>query len=121
MQPVERRKFIRKKIRLRAALVLPSGMVVYGNTRDISLEGVFMESTSFSGGPASSLSMGDAGVLTLWFRLGGREDFIKIRCQLLHVSASGAGFSIRHSELNAKDQNKLGRLIAAGRAEIEDD
>ena len=121
MQPVERRKFIRKKIRLRAALALPSGMIVYGNTRDISLEGVFFESTSFSGGQASSMSMGDAGILTLWFRLGGREDFIKVRCQLLHMSAGGAGFSIRHSELNAKDQNVLGRIIGSGRAQIEDD
>lgn len=96
-------------------------MIVYGNTRDISLEGVFFESTSFSGGQASSLSMGDSGLLTLWYRVAGREDFIKLRCQLLHLPASGAGFSIRHSELNAKDQNVLGRIIAAGRAQLEDD
>ena len=39
----------------------------------------------------------------------------------MHVSVNGVGLPIRYSELKKKDQDILGKLIAAGRDRIEED
>lgn len=120
VQNIERRKFIRKRVRMSCALVMPSGMTFYGNTVDVSLEGICMESTAFSsgGGPVNS---SDSGLLNIRFRVGNKEDSIKARCQIMHVTANGVGLTIRYAELNKKYQDKLGKIIASGNTQIEED
>jgi len=100
------------------ALTLPSGITFTGNTKDVALEGVLMESMAFCGG-ACPIGAGDTGVLTLRFKVDGKDDYVKVRCQVAHVSANGAGLTMRYSNLIKKDQDKLGQIIAVGRAQIE--
>lgn len=117
-QPVERRRFIRKKIRMSCSYTKSSGMSYAGNTKDVSLEGVLMECMAFMGG-ACPVGPGDNGILTLRFKCDDKEDGIKVRCQVQHVSANGVGLRIRLNDLVKNDQDKLGQIIALGRAQIE--
>ena len=100
------------------ALTLPSGMTLTGNTKDVALEGVLMDSMAFCGG-ACSIAPGGTGILTLRFKVDGKDDYIKVRCQVAHISANGAGLMMRYANLIKKDQDKLGQIIAVGRAQIE--
>ena len=118
VQPVERRRFIRKNIRMPCSLAKPSGMMFSGNTKDVSLEGVLMESMAFMGG-ACPVSIGDSGLLTLRFKMDGKEDSIKVRCLIAHISSNGVGIRIRTNDMIKKDQDKLGQIIAVGRPQIE--
>jgi len=121
VQNIERRKFIRKRVRMACAFSMSSGMMFYGNTVDVSLQGVCMESPSFSSGSGGPLNPGDSGLLTLRFRIGDKEENMKVRCQVMHVAANGVGLSIRYADLSKKDQDNLGKIIASGKANIEED
>ena len=118
VQGIERRKFIRKRVRMSCAFAMPSGRMFYGYTIDVSLQGVSMESPSFTSG---IVSPGDGGVFTLKFRVGDKQDNIKVRCQVMHLAANSVGLSIRYADLSKKDQDKLGKIVAAGKANIEED
>lgn len=118
VQPVERRRFVRKQIRMSCSFTKSSGMSYAGNTKDVSLEGVLMECMAFTGG-GCPVAPGDTGILTLRFKCDEKEDSIKVRCQVLHVSANGVGLRTRLNDLIKKDQDKLGQIIALGRAQIE--
>ena len=95
-------------------------MMFYGNTVDVSLQGVCMESPGFPKSPGGTLNPGDSGLLTLRFRVGEKESNMKVKCQVMHIAANGVGLSIRYADLNKKDQDYLGMIIASGKANIEE-
>ncbi len=49
MTKVERRKFVRKTIRMSCVVQLSSGTTIYGNTNDLGLDGAAVEFTSTPG------------------------------------------------------------------------
>jgi hypothetical protein len=96
-----------------------SGTTVYGNTTDLSLDGVAVEATSMADTTQNKISMGESGLLTLKFKNGAIADAILAKCQVMHLLANGIGLSVRFSELNKKDLNLLGQMIASGKPEVD--
>lgn len=119
MTNIERRKHVRKAIRMSCVVQFPSGTTINGNTRDISLDGANVESTSIQGPNKNNLTMGETGLLTLKFKKGAIADSIIVQCQVLHMVANAIGLSVRFSELNNKERNILGQMIASGKAEVD--
>jgi len=119
MTKIERRKFVRKAIRMPCVVQFPSGITINGSTRDLSLDGANVESTSMQGPDKKNLTLGENGLLTLKFKKGAIADSILVQCQVLHMVANGIGLSVRFSELNKKEQDLLGQMIASGKAEVD--
>ena len=119
MTKIERRKFVRKAIRMSCVVQFSSGTTVYGNTKDISLNGVAVESNSMSNTSPNKIAPGEMGLLTLKFKNGAVADAIRIQCQVMHLLANGIGLSVRFSELSQRELNLLGQMIASGKPEID--
>lgn len=119
MGKVERRKFIRKAIRMSCVVQFSSGITFYGNTRDISLDGVVVESTSMSGDSKNEPTLGESGLLTLKFKKRAIADSIQVQCRVIHLVANGLGLSASFLELNKRELDILGEMIAAGKAEVD--
>ena len=111
---------MRKAIRMACVVRFPSGLTVNGITRNISLDGVEVESNSVSGSSNRLPTPGESGLLTLKFRHAGSPDSIMVQCQLVHILGNGMGLSARFSDLNRREQEMLGRMIASGRAQIDE-
>jgi hypothetical protein len=79
MAKIERRKFVRKAIRMSCVVQFPSGITINGNTRDLSLDGANVESTSIQGPDKKTLTLGESGLLTLKFKKGAIADSILIK------------------------------------------
>lgn len=119
MAKIERRKFLRKPIRMPCAVQFSSGTTIYGNTSDLSLNGAAVEFTSASGAFQSKISPGEIGLLTLKFRNGADADSIMAQCQVMHMLPSGVGLSVRFSELSKQQQDLLGQMIASGKPQVD--
>jgi hypothetical protein len=120
MSSIERRRSVRKPIRMACQVRFPSGVSINGLTRNISLDGVEIEANSVSGSRERMPTPGEAGLLTLKFKHAGSPDSIMVQCQVVHILASGMGLSARFSELSLREQEMLGRMVTAGRAQIDE-
>jgi len=120
MSDVERRSSVRKRIRMACVVRFPSGVSINGITNNLSLDGAEVESGSMSGPSNRAPVPGESGILTLKFKHAGSPDSLMAQCQIVHILANGVGLSARFSELSRREQEILGRMIASGRAEIED-
>ena len=120
MVKIERRSSVRKVIRMACEVRFPSGISISGITRNISLDGVEVEASSVSGNKDRMPAPGESGLLTLKFKHAGSPDSIMAQCQVVHILGNGMGLSARFSELNKREQEMLGRMIASGRAQIDE-
>ena len=120
MDRIERRSSVRIAIRMACEVRFASGITISGITRNISLEGAEVEASSVSGSKDRMPGPGESGLLTLKFRHAGSPDSIMAQCQLVHILGNGMGLSARFSELNKREQEMLGRMIASGRAQIDE-
>jgi hypothetical protein len=120
MKEIERRSSVRKPIRMACEVRFPSGVAIRGITRNISLNGVEIEASSVSGGADRAPSPGEAGLLTLKFKHAGSPDSILVQCQVVHILANGMGLSAQFSQLNRREQELLGRMVASGRAQVDE-
>lgn len=111
---IERRKQVRRRVRIPCVLQFQTGITVRGFTQDLSLGGVSVETGSMAGPRKLELSPGDAGLLTLKYTHGDVTDAILLQCRVIHSGPHGIGLSVRISELGRKDQQRLGSLIASG-------
>jgi hypothetical protein len=119
MTKIERRKHIRKAISMHCVVRFPSGITINDNTRDISLEGVIVESTSLSGTNKENLSLGEIGLITLKLEKGTVANSIMAPCQVKHLVANGVGLSVNFIELNKKELDLLEQMIASGKTEVD--
>ena len=118
MAHIERRKHIRKSVRLQCVVQFSSGISIYGHTKDLSLSGVNIESTPMSESGQRNPQPGESGLLTLKFKRDDVVDAILVQCRVVHVTANGIGLAVRLSELSKKDQALVGQIIATGKSEI---
>ncbi len=118
MAHIERRRRIRKPVRLQCIVQFSSGVSIYGHTRDLSLSGVNIESAPVSGTGKRNPQPGETGLLTLKFKRDDVVDSLLVQCRVVHVTANGIGLAVRLSELSKKDQQIVGQIIATGKAEI---
>jgi hypothetical protein len=119
MTKTERRKQIRKAISVPCVVRFPSGITISDNTRDISLDGVVVESTSLSDTNREGISLGEIGLITLKFKKGAVANSIMAPCQVKHMVANGVGLSVNFIELNKKELDLLEQMIASGKAEVD--
>ena len=121
MSSAERRNSVRKAIRTSCVVQFPSGITISGKTKDLSLEGVLIESTSTStssndqGNPV----VGDIGLLCLKFNKGDVENEIRVPCQAKHLGGSGIGLLIHFIKLKIDEQDFLRQVIASDNAEFD--
>ena len=118
MTNIERRKFVRKAIRMSCVVQFSSGTTVYGYTKDLSLNGVSVESNSVTSTSQNKIALGETGLLTLKFKNGAVADAIRVQCQVMHLLANGIGLSVRFSELSTKEMGLIGQMIASGKPEV---
>ncbi|OOZ37886.1 hypothetical protein [Solemya velesiana gill symbiont] len=97
----------RKRIRVACSLDLISGLSLQGYTKEISLDGVFMESQGFSLMGRRPPQQGDSGAFTLYFKKRGQLCHIKMHCTLTNVVSNGLGLSINYSGLTRQDHELL--------------
>jgi len=116
---IEHRKFIRKAIRMSCVVQFSSGITIYGNTRELSLDGALVESNSMLGTNNKTPALGENGLLTLKFKKGADADSILVQCRVIHLVANSIGMSVRFSELTKREMNFLGQMIASGKAEVD--
>jgi hypothetical protein len=43
-----------------------------------------------------------------------------VQCQVVHILGNGMGLSAQFSDLNKREQDMLGTMLASGRAQIDD-
>ncbi len=111
---IERRKQIRRRVRIPCVLQFQSGITVRGFTQDLSLSGVSVETGAMAGPRKLELAPGDSGLLTLKCTRGDVVDAILLQCRVVHAGPHGIGLSVRISELGRKDREELGKMIASG-------
>jgi hypothetical protein len=113
----ERRKSVRKAIRTSCVVQFPSGVTINGKTKDLSLEGVLIESTSSY--DQDNPSVGDIGLLSLKFNKGAVENEIRVPCQAIYLGANGIGLLIHFIKLKKDEQEILRQVIASDNAEFD--
>ncbi len=119
MTMTERRNFVRKPMRVSCVVQFPSGITLDGSTKDLSLEGVLIESTSISSNNKDNPTVGDIGLLSLKFNKGGVENTIRVPCQARHLGANGFGLLIHFIKLKKDEQDLLRQVIASDNAELD--
>ena len=119
MSSIERRASVRKPIRMPCVVQLPSGITINGYTRDLSLDGVMVETPHAAGTGARTPSSGEMGILTLKFRKSGVPSSLMAQCRVVHISGNGLGLAVQFSELNKQEQEIVGAIISRGRPEID--
>ena len=118
MSITERRNSDRKAIRTTCVLQFPSGITINGTTKDLSLDGVLIES-SVSSNEQNDPAVGDIGLLSLKFNKGDVENEIRVPCQARHLGANGIGLLIQFIKLKKDEQNLLRQIIASDNAELD--
>ncbi|MCP4767950.1 MAG: PilZ domain-containing protein [Gammaproteobacteria bacterium] len=117
---IERRSSVRKVIRMACVVRFSSGIEINGVTQNVSLNGVGIEASSV-GGPSKRIpTPGEMGLLTLKFRHGGAPDSMMVQCQVMHILGNGMGLSAQFSDLNKREQDMLGTMLASGRPQIDE-
>lgn len=81
--PEEKRSAKRTPMRETVTMELENGQVILGVTRDISINGAFVETSL----PAPTLHEGDRGVLAM----AAMDDIIAIFCQVSRITNQGVG------------------------------
>ena len=119
MSSTERRNSVRKAIRTSCVLQFPSGITISGKTKDLSLDGALIESTSISSNDQDNPSIGDIGLLTLKFNTGAVENEIRVPCQARHLGTDGIGLLIHFLKLKIDEQDLLRQVIASNNAEFD--
>ncbi|MES9875049.1 MAG: hypothetical protein ABW162_04965 [Candidatus Sedimenticola sp. PURPLELP] len=104
----------KKRIRIACAVDLVSGLSLHGYTKELSLDGVFMESQGFSLMGRNPPQPGDSGVFTLFYKLRGKHCNIKMHCTLSNVISSGLGLNINYSGLTRQEHQLLMAILERG-------
>ncbi len=115
----ERRNSARKIICTSCEVQFPSGITINGKTRDLSLDGALIESTSITSNEQDNPSVGEIGLLTLKFNTGVIENEIQVPCQARHQGANGIGLLIHFIKLKKDEQDILRQVIASDNAEFD--
>ena len=115
----ERRNSVRKVICTSCVAQFPSGITINGKTKDLSLDGALIESTSISSNDQDNPSIGDIGLLTLKFNTGAVENEMRVPCQARHLGTDGIGLLIHFIKLKIDEQDLLRQVIASNNAEFD--
>ena len=116
----ERRNSARKFICTSCKVQFPSGITINGKTKDLSLDGALIESTSTTSNEQDNPSVGEIGLLTLKFNTGAIENEIRVPCQAKHQGANGIGLLIHFIKLKVDEQDLLRQVIASDNAEFDE-
>ena len=110
---IERRKFPRKLVRLGCHLQLGSGVMVRGNTRDISQEGASVETQPLPNHLQNKTpKAGDLGMLILRYNKRGTAGSMKIHCRVVHTLANHIGLYLFYSRLSELDKQNMDMILA---------
>lgn len=108
----ERRRFERKRIRLRCHLVMDTGLAIEGYTRDLSHEGLFLQTHGIpSTRRHKEPSPGDQALLIIHFTREKRPESIRTTCRLVHINSAGIGVYFSFSALTRQDQEAIVKIL----------
>ena len=92
-----------------------NGLLLPGHTRNMSGEGVFLETQTVSRGRRQqSLKAGEFGILTLQYKLQGNPEALKVPCRIAYVSGDGLGIHLNISRLSAKERKIIEDILESG-------
>ncbi len=113
--PIDSRKFRRYRIRLACHLQLNTGQLLHGYTRDMSCDGVYLETqTRQTHQQHLKPKVGDVGMLVLQYKNNGLPDTLKVGCRIMHTVANGMGVCIFYSRMSLTDQKSIGMIMESG-------
>jgi hypothetical protein len=109
---IERRKFLRKQVKLSCYLQIGSGVRARGYTRDLSQEGAMVE---FQQLPRSQYNTtpktGNMGSLMLQYHKQGLPESMKIGCRVMHTQANRIGLLLLYSKMSNLDKQSLDMIL----------
>ena len=109
---IERRKFPRRLVRLSCHLQFGSGVLVHGNTHDISQEGASVETQPLANHQQDMTpKVGDLGMLILRYKNRGAPDSMKIHCRVVHAQANRIGLYLFYSRLSELDKQNIDMIL----------
>ena len=109
---IERRNFPRRLVTLSCHLQLGSGVLVHGNTRDISQEGASVETQPLANHQQDiTPKAGDLGMLILRYTNRGAPDSMKIHCRVAHTQANRIGLYLFYSGLSELDKQNMDMIL----------
>lgn len=71
-----------------------------------------------SGGKRPQIKRGDIGMLQLRYQDRNREKSIRLRGQIIHLSAQGMGLAIRFADMTRADQRVLHKILETGNSRL---
>ena len=108
----ERRRFLRKRVKLSCYLQVGSGIRIRGFTRDLSQEGAMVE---FQHIPSmrqnTTPKTGDSGALTLQYHKLGAPESMKVGCRVMHTQANRVGLLLFYSKMSDLDKQNLDVIL----------
>ncbi|MEH6580203.1 MAG: PilZ domain-containing protein [Amphritea sp.] len=104
----------KSRIRLGCSVVLMSGIFMHGYTRELSVDGVSIQTQGFSLSGRQPPRPGESGVLTLHYRRAGKPQGVRVHCHLVRVVSCGLELNVTYSELSASDQEILKEIMESG-------
>ncbi len=103
---IERRKFLRKRVKLGCYLQIGTGVRVRGLTQDLSQEGAMVEFQQYT-----TTKTGDMGSLMLKYHKRGVPGSMKIRCRVMHKEANRIGLHLFYAKMSNLDQQNLDMIL----------
>ena len=116
---MERRGFKRIRLRLDCYLELSAGIVLRGNTINISRDGSEIESNDLHRNPGAQPKPGDLGIFTFSFRKGPHIESLKVSARIVYVQGSCLGLTLITSDLNHQQLADMVMLIVSGTGKID--
>lgn len=95
-------------------LELFSGLMIRGYTQDLSIEGVFMDSSSFTLEGRDPPQPGDTGVFSLYYKKKNYQEQIRFKCQVAHVVSNGVGLNLNYAGLTQKEMQIVAEIMDKG-------
>lgn len=118
---MERRGFKRVRLRLDCRLELRAGVVLVGNTINISRDGSEMESNDLHRNLGARPIPGDLGIFTFSFRKGIHMESLKLSARIIYIQGSTVGLTLITSDLNQQQHDDMIKLIESGTGKIDRD
>jgi len=109
---IERRKFLRKQVKLNCYLQVGAGVPFRGFTRDLSQEGAMLEFQHLpSMQQKTKPKTGDSGSLTLQYHKQSTPESMKVRCRIMHTEANRIGLLLFYAKMSDLDKRNLDEIL----------
>lgn len=103
----------RKHMHLACALQFYVGIVKYGYTRNLSMDGALIECAGVMAPGGAAPKIGDLAVFSFTLRNGNRIDTLQVPCRIAHITGSALGLELFSSGLTGVQKTMFMQVLEA--------